>query len=187
MTTALPTSAASQATLTPVLSPEQKELQGQIGTPQTWLGWAKEKLAAGYKTLMGAFTWAKGAADVSREKLYQYIGSNPQLLEMVKGQAEKLLDRPEVQAKLKLVPTSIQKELLHAAIEWSVKAPGAQEKWNAIKEKYGPVVTDALISLATTALGVAVQAAWEAMTSGTNGGTVRVVPMKPMADGFSAR
>lgn len=184
MTTALAPVAVSQTSLTPVLTTEQKELQEQIGTPKTFWARTKELLAAGWAKLSGALQWGANLANSTREKLYQYIGSNPALLDQVMKQADVMLTQPDVQAKLKMIPQAVQKEVLHAAIAWTVKAPGAEEQWTAIKEKYGPAVTEAVLNVAVATVSVAAEAAWEAISERMSS---KSAPVARPADGFSAR
>ncbi len=191
MTTLAPVAGntVSQVSLAPVvLSPEQTKLQEQIGTPSKFAAWAKgawASMVAKWNAASAAVSpyleKAKAYGSAAYEAVGKYIGSDPKKVEWIKLQAAKQLAKPEIQAKLKLIPAVTQAKLLDVAVDAALNAPGAKEKWNAIKAEYGPVVTQAIWDVAVAAGQAAAGALLEAVT-----GTVSSMRVAPVRDGFVA-
>lgn len=165
MTTAAITT-ASTSSLSPVLSAEQKDLQGQIGNEGTWKSWFSKTFASAKGMFTKVMDWLKAR----RETVSTFFRNNPQYVGWVRKGAEMILNRPETQASLqkmasrlpgelgkKLMEPEVQKELLNAAIDVGLKLDGAEAKVEELKAKYGPVVMEEMEKLAKLAFSSVVE------------------------------
>ncbi len=163
-TTAITTTSASS--LTPVLSTEQKDLQGQIGNSGTWSAWFSKTFASAKSVFGKVMEWLKAR----RETISTFFRNNPQYIGWVRKGGEFILNRPETQATLqkmanrlpteigkKLMEPEVQKELLNAAIDVGLKLEGSETKFEELKAKYGPLVMEEMDKLAKLAFSSIVE------------------------------